>query len=82
MSAEEDESEEGYETDSDEDSEEEEGRMMKPVFVSKENRLTIKDQEAKYQAEEELKKKKEIEKEEKKNLTRMKVIHQLHLVKF
>ena len=64
--------EEDYDSESESDSENEDsGRMLKPVFVRKENRVTIKDQENKLLADEALLEKKKIIKEERKSQTRV-----------
>ena len=55
---------------SDSDSEEDEQVSMKPVFVRKENRMTIKEQENQALKEEQLVEKKKQQEEERKNQTR------------
>ena len=63
---------ENYSSES-EDSDEEIGKMMKPVFVRKENRMTIKEQENRVLLEESIVEKKKVQKEERKNQTRVMV---------
>jgi microfibrillar-associated protein 1 len=65
------ESDGSYETDTDDESEEESGgQMLKPVYIPKESRLTIKEQEAKLLQEELREQEKRFEAEERKNQTR------------
>lgn len=66
----EDESDGSYETDSDESEEESGGQMLKPVFIPKDSRQTIKEQEAKLLQEEQREQEKRFEAEERKNQTR------------
>jgi hypothetical protein len=69
----EDESEEGSSSgnESEDESDEEEEQTMKPVFVRKENRVTIQQQEEKLHSQKTLVEKSIIQKEDRKNQTRV-----------